>query len=52
MTLRNVPIGKVLGIQSELENAVIEVPAPPLSTTWEFGLNMGMAFQIHDGYFH
>ena len=42
-----------------------EVPAPPgipegkkfkyvrlmtLSTTWEFGLNMGMAFQIHDDY--
>ncbi len=117
LTLRNVPNGKVLGILSVLENAVIDlchgqhmdisfvdsltvsvedylrmvrgktgalfatscavgamlatpeqdkVPAPPgipegskfrymrsnptISTAWEFGLNMGVAFQIHDDY--
>jgi len=117
LTLRNVPVEKVLGIQSVLENAVIdlchgqfmdisfvdsvtvsvedylrmvrgktgalfatscvigamlassdreEVKAPPgtpegkkfmyvrfdpvLGRAWEFGLNMGVAFQIHDDY--
>ena len=117
LTLRNVPNAKVLGIQSVLENAVIdlcqgqfmdisfvdslsvgvedylrmvrgktatlfatscavgamlatpeqdEILAPPgipegrefrymrsdptISTAWEFGLNTGMAFQIHDDY--
>ena len=117
LTLRNVPDVKVLGIQSVLENAVIdlchgqymdisfvdaptvsvkdylrmvrgktgalfatscvvgamlatsdleEVKAPPgvpegtkfrymrsdpvLNAAWEFGLNMGVAFQIHDDY--
>jgi len=117
LSLRNVPVSKVLGIQSVLENAVIdlcqgqymdisfvdsltvsvkdylrmvsgktavifaascaigamlaspdkeEVPAPlgvpegqkfrymradpVLGKAWEFGLNMGVAFQIHDDY--
>jgi len=117
LSLRNVPVAKVLGIQSVLENAVIElchgqyldvsfvdaptvsvkdylrmvtgktaalfaascvagamlasspseeVKAPPgtpegqqfrymrfdpvLGRAWEFGLNMGLAFQIHDDY--
>jgi len=117
LSLRNVPVGKVIGIQSVLENAVIdlchgqymdisfmdsptvsvkdylrmvsgktgalfaassvvgamlaspdgeEVKAPPgapegkkfrymrfdpvLGRAWEFGLNMGLAFQIHDDY--
>jgi len=117
LSLRNVPVEKVLGIQSVLENAVIdishgqfmdisfvdsltvsvkdylrmvsektaalfaascavgamlaspdgqEVKAPPgvpeggkfrymrfdpvLGRAWEFGLNMGVAFQIHDDY--
>jgi len=117
LTLRNVPAGKVLGISSVLENAVIDlchgqymdisfvdaltvsvsdylrmvkgktgalfaascavgamlatpdtedVKAPPgapegkefrymrcdpvLGNAWEFGLNMGVAFQIHDDY--
>lgn len=117
LTLRNVPASKVLGIQSVLENAVIdlchgqymdisfvdvptvsvkdylrmvrgktgalfgascavgamlatpdhnelyeapEIPEgkrfrymrfdPVLGNAWEFGLNMGMAFQIHDDY--
>ena len=117
LTLRNVPAAKVLGIQSVLENAVIdlchgqymdisfvdaptvsvkdylrmvrgktgalfaascvvgamlatsdkeEAPAPPgipegkkfrymrfdpvLGSAWEFGLEMGVAFQIHDDY--
>jgi len=117
LSLRNVPVEKVLGIQSVLENAVIdichgqfmdisfvdsltvsvkdylrmvsgktgalfaascvvgamlaspdgeEVKAPPgipegkkfrymrfdpvLGRAWEFGLNMGLAFQVHDDY--